>query len=406
LKQLLLVFFALSISFSFGQNVVIKSLKTHTKENVTSIPVLSSSRDQLVINFDVQSEYPPNINITFKFCDRNWNPVDNIFLSNQGKNTDYNLNYFSLPTTVEDAKYHYQNHYPDKEGNVAFPFSGKWKFFVVDSQDPTIIYAEGKFFVVKSEVPLKVELRKETLEDKTYFPPQLGHTNWVIVDANPNENFFTFQVDEVEVVQNHLMDYSYKVSRTSLDQNRVFEWDGASNLRFIAKDVRPGNEYREVNLMDNNVYIGKNVKAQFDGLEYSRFLLHGNSDMNGGFKLKSPKDLYADYMNVTFQLRPGDEVYGDFYLAGAFNDWKLSPQFKLNFNGDFYDLTIPLKRGVYDYQYVVVNGDYNDQANQDWYKLEGNDWETTNEYNIFLWYRDQENGGYDRIIGYTKIESR
>ena len=406
MKKIFLFFLALSISTAFAQDVVIKSLKIHTKENVTSIPVLSSPRDQLVINFDVQSEYPPNINITFKFCDRNWNPVDNIFLSNQGKNTDYNLNYFSLPATVEDAKYHYQNHYPDKEGYVSFPFSGKWKFFVVDSQDPTIVYAEGKFFVVKSEVPLKVELRKETLEDKTYFPPQLGHTNWVIVDANPNEKFFTFQVDEVEIVQNHLMDYSYKVTRTSTDQNRVFEWDGASNLRFIAKDVRPGNEYREINLMDNNVYIGKNVKAQFDGLEYSRFLLHGNPDMNGGFKLKSPKDLYADYMNVTFQLRPGDEVYGDFYLVGAFNDWKLSPQFKLNFNGDFYDLTIPLKRGVYDYQYVVVNGDFNDPANQDWYKLEGNDWETTNEYNIFLWYRDQENGGYDRIIGYTKIESR
>jgi hypothetical protein len=179
-----------------------------------------------------------------------------------------------------------------------------------------------------------------------------------------------------------------------------------NKLRFIAKDVRPGNEYRQVDLMDNNVYIGKDVKAQFDGLEYSRFLLQGNPDMNGGFKLKSPKDLYANYMNVKFQIRPAEDVYGDFYLVGAFNDWKVSPAYKLNFNGDFYDLTIPLKRGVYDYQYVVVNGDYNDPANQDWYKLEGNDWQTKNEYNIFLWYRDQENGGYDRIIGYTKIESR
>ncbi|MFZ1280087.1 MAG: type IX secretion system plug protein domain-containing protein [Ignavibacteriaceae bacterium] len=408
MKKILYVFVALSLSFSnsFAQDFIIKSLKVHTKENTSSIPVLSSPRDQLVINFDVQSEYPPNINITFKFCDRNWNPVDNIFLSNQGKNTDYNLNYISLPTTIEDAKYHYQNHYPDKEGYVIFPFSGKWKFFVVDSQDPSIVYSEGKFFVIKAEVPLEVEMRKETLEDKTYFPPQLGHTNWFIVDTEPNEKYFTFQVDEVEIVQNHLMDYSYRVSRNSTDQNRVFEWDGANKLRFIAKDVRPGNEYREVDLMDNNVYIGKNVKAQFDGLEYSRFLLQGNTDMNGGFKLKSPKDIYSNYMNVKFQLRPAEDVYGDFYLVGAFNDWKVSPAYKLNFNGDFYDLTIPLKRGVYDYQYVVVNGDYNDPANQDWYKLEGNDWQTKNEYNIFLWYRDQENGGYDRIIGYTKIESR
>jgi hypothetical protein len=78
----------------------------------------------------------------------------------------------------------------------------------------------------------------------------------------------------------------------------------------------------------------------------------------------------------------------------------------MNFNGDSYELTIELKRGIYDYQYVVVSGDYNDPANQDWYALEGNDWQTTNEYNIFLWYRDQNFGGYDRIIGFSKINSR
>ena len=65
-----------------------------------------------------------------------------------------------------------------------------------------------------------------------------------------------------------------------------------------------------------------------------------------------------------------------------------------------------LKRGVYDYQYVVVNGEYSDVTNQDWYVLEGNDWQTTNDYNIFLWYRDLEYGGYDRIIGYSKIQTR
>ena len=54
-------------SITFAQGVVIKSLKVHTNDNTSSVPVLSSAREQLVINFDVQSEYPPNINIIFKF---------------------------------------------------------------------------------------------------------------------------------------------------------------------------------------------------------------------------------------------------------------------------------------------------------------------------------------------------
>ena len=179
-----------------------------------------------------------------------------------------------------------------------------------------------------------------------------------------------------------------------------------TKLRFIAKDVRPGNEYRQANLQDINIFNSKNVKAQFDGMEYSRFLLQSRSDNNGSFTLKSPKDMYSTYMNVLFQVKPPQEVIGDIYLVGAFNDWKLSDKNKMNFNGDHFELTLELKRGVYDYQYVVVNGDYLNTANQDWYVLEGNDWETKNEYNIFLWYRDQENGGYDRIIGYSKIQTR
>ena len=406
MKKLFVFLFIIQVSIILPQEVVIKSLKTYTSKDANSIPVLSSPRDLLIIDFDVQSENPPNIHIVFKFCDRNWNATDNIFLANQGQNTAYTFNYFSLPTTVEDAKYHYTNTFPDKDGYVSFPFSGKWKYYIVDSQDYNIVFGEGRFFVVKADVPLKVDIKQETLEDKTYFPPQLGHSNWIIVDAMPKEDYFPFFVDELEIVQNHLLDYSVRVPRNSTDENRVFEWDGGSKVRFIAKDVFPGNEYRQTKLTDINIFNSKNVKAQFDGMEYSRFLLMSKRDNNGSFTLNAPKDMYSTYMNVTFQIKPPEEVYGDIYLVGAFNDWKVLQNYKMNFNGDHFELTVQLKRGVYDYQYVVVNGDYSDVTNQNWFVLEGNDWQTTNDYNIFLWYRDQEYGGYDRIIGYSKIQTR
>ena len=406
MKKILFILIILATGILFAQDALIKSLKTYTSTDQNSIPVLTSPKDFLYIDFDVQAEYPPNFNIIFKFCDRNWNPTDNIFLLNQGQNTAFNLDFFTLPTTVEAAKYHYSNRFPDKLGYVSFPFSGKWKFFVVDSQDPSLIFAEGKFFVVKADQPIKIEVKKETLDDKIYYPPQLGIVNWIIAEANLKQDYFPFFVDELEIVQNHLLNNSVVVPRNSTDQNRVFEWDGGSKLKFIAKDVRPGNEYREVNLNDINIFNSKNVKAQFDGMEYNRFFIQGKKDLNGSFTLKPPKDMYSTYLNVTFQIKPPEEVYGDIYLVGAFNDWNVSEKYKMNFNGNYYDLTIELKRGVYDYQYVVVNGDPKNPANQDWYILEGNDWATTDEYNIFLWYRDQEYGGYDRIIGYSKIQSR
>ncbi|MDD5609361.1 MAG: DUF5103 domain-containing protein [Ignavibacterium sp.] len=406
MKKIFVLFLALSFSYSFPQEVVIKSLKTFVQGTPDIIPVLSKPGDRLVIEFDVKSDYPPNINILFKFCDRNWNPTNNIFLLNQGNNTAYTLDYFSLPTTVEDAKYHYTNLCPDKNGYVSFPFSGKWRFFIVDSQDTSIVFAEGKFYALKNQVMLQSKAIRETLDDKTYYPPQLGHTYWVTTEAQPKDDFFPFFIDEVEIIVNHLLYNPIKVQRTSTDHNRVFEWDGGSKIKFIAKDVRPGNEYRQLNLMDVNIYNSKNVKAQFDGMEYSRFLLQSFKDNNGSFTLKYPKDMYSTYMNVLFQIKPPQEVYGDVYLVGAFNDWKLSDNNKMKFNGDHYELSLELKRGIYDYQYVVVNGDYKDVTNQDWIILEGNNWQTTDDLNIFLWYRDPEYGGYDKIIGYTIIQTR
>jgi hypothetical protein len=406
LKKLIFLILIILNGFLFSQEVKIKSLKVYTSSNENSIPVLNSSGDYLFIDFDVQADYPPNLNIIFRFCDRNWTPSDNIFLQNQGQNTAFRLDFMNLPTTVEDAKYHSSNRFPDKDGYVSFPFAGKWQFYIVDSQNSSLIFASGKFYVVDSDQPIKVYLKKETLDDKIYYPPQLGTVYWVIGEATLKENYFPFNVDELEIVQNHLMDYPIIVNRDSRDPNRIFEWDGNSKLKFIAKDVRPGNEYRQVNLNDINIYNSKNVKAQFDGMEYSRFLIQGEKDINGGFKLNSYKDINSTYMNVKFQIKIPDGVYGDIYLVGAFNNWDLLPDYKMNFNGDSYELTVELKRGIYDYQFVVVNGELNNPSNQDWYILEGNDWRTTNDYHIFLWYHDQNYGGYDRIIGYSEIQSR
>ena len=93
---------------------------------------------------------------------------------NYGKNIEYNLNFDRLPTTVLDARYHYEGYIPNKNNYVDFPFSGKWMFFITDVQDTTKIYASGKFYVISSNVTINVTKKNEVLEDKVYSPPVLG----------------------------------------------------------------------------------------------------------------------------------------------------------------------------------------------------------------------------------------
>ena len=112
---------------------------------------------------------------------------------------------------------------------------------------------------------------------------------------------------------------------------------------------------------------------------------------------------YADYLVTTFELSPHESIYDDIFIVGSFTNWEVLPWFKLEERDDIYDISIELKRGRYDYQYVtgVINDDI--VENIDWRIFEGNFWDTENVYSIFLYYNSPEKGGYDKIIGFKQI---
>lgn len=74
-------------------------------------------------------------------------------------------------------------------------------------------------------------------------------------------------------------------------------------------------------------------------------------------------------------------------------------------DNEMINFTVPLKRGVHEYQYVVADIRGNKIINPEWEILEGNFFETENEFHIFLYYQVPEKGGYEKIIGYAKIKT-
>lgn len=396
----------LSHSLVFSQNVEIKSLKTYTDDNNLSLPVILSN-NRLIIEFDADALYPPNLNVLFKYCDKDWNPTDNIFLLNQGKNTAYFLDFETLPNTVENASYHFKNYFPDRDGYVNFPFSGKWKFYVTDSNDQSIVYAESRFIVIKDEqVELNIQIQNKEMDDKNYFPIDFGNVYWITTSFELPDGLFPAFVDRVEIIQNHKINYSYIIDRTSMDNFRIYNWDANRKFSFTARDVFPGNEYRQVDLRDINKFTYGNVKAQFEGFETTRYFKSGWEDLNGGFILSDFKDPFSTYMNVMFSIKPSSRPTGDVYLVGAFNNWIVSEEFRMKESSGLYNLEVNLKRGIYDYQYVVAEDSYDKLMNLNWLQLEGNNWGTSNEFTILLYYNDPNFGGYDRIIGYRRIKNR
>ena len=398
--------FLIAVSVNYANGTEIKSLRVYSSNDQIEFPVIDhsdKSKSSITIDFDVQSEFMPNFNIVFKFCDADWNPYDNPFLSNQMYNTETILWFDELPQNVRGARYHYNGSFPNN--NVTFPFSGNWRFYIVDSQNRDLIYGSGKFFVVYPEIKLNVQVAKEGLQGEMNDLASSGRTIAIKTNFVLPDSLYSSNVTRVEIITNRKFNYPMIIDRNSYTADRFYEWNGSNKFTFIARNVRPGNEYRIADIRDVGKYNKPPVFAHFGEIETSNLFTKGRRDFNGASYLMDYRNSDADYLRVIFRIRPPEQIKSSIFLVGSFNNWKVSPEYEMYDDNGMMNISVQLKRGVYEYQYVtgqIVNGVV---ENIDWEILEGNFYETENEYNIFLYYASVEKGGYDKIIGYKKIKT-
>jgi hypothetical protein len=407
LKKLFILLLIFTSGYIYSQEPEILTLQTYAGNLETTLPVITKEErfQYITIEFDIRTTFIPDFNIVFRFCDRNWNPYENLFLRNTGQDVAYNIDVKSLPVTVEEANYHFKGIFPNQYDNVSFPFSGKWRYYITDSNDTSVIYASGKFIVVNKDIPLTSVLKHEKLEDETFFPTDLAKVFNITTDFNLPDEFHPSYVSHIEIIENQKIYQPVIVDRTFNTNRRQYYWNGDRKFTFTARDIRPGNEYRKTDIRDSKIYAGKDVRAQFDGIEYSRFFKSPPKDMNGGFMI-AKTEVFPTYLNVKFELSPPSENFGNVFLTGSFNNWRILPEYEMEFSGGYYTKTIMLKRGAYDYQYVAADIINDKITNEDWYILEGNNWETTNVYHLLLYYKDPQYGGYDRVVGYDLVLNR
>lgn len=395
-------FLAFVFNIIVYSQVEIKSLRAYSNNDETSFPIVDLSKNDsfLTIEFDVSSENEPNLIIKFRPCDSDWNTYENPFLYNQIFDKEINLWFDRLPINIVGAKYHYRGKFPNN--NVQFTSSTKWKFFIVDT-DNNKIYAEGKFYVVNPEVKLNISVSRETMQGDFGDLAILGKTLVIRTNFTIPDTLFQGNVLKVEIIKNRLIDKPIVIDRTNFTSERYYEWDAGSKFSFVAREIKPGNAYRETDTRNVSIYNSYNVDARFGEFDVSDLFTKRKRDIFGASILMNWRNENADYLNVRFRLLPPENIKKPIFLVGAFNNWKVLPEYEMYDDNGKMNLTVQLKRGLYDYQYVVADVKDGKITNEDWYILEGNFFETQNEFNIFLFYKSEEKGGYDKIIGYKKI---
>ncbi|HEU0125569.1 MAG TPA: DUF5103 domain-containing protein, partial [Flavobacterium sp.] len=101
---------------------------------------------------------------------------------------------------------------------------------------------------------------------------------------------------------------------------------------------------------------------------------------------------------VYFSLSaPAFRMNKDIYISGMFNNYSLSPEYKMDYNNDkgVFEKAIMIKQGFTNFQYTVADKKGNiDYENA----IDGNFYQTENEYTILVYYKEATDR-YQRVIG-------
>lgn len=401
----------------FGQNLIeLKGLRTYSIKDEILPPIIiyndidqngveDTSNDFIIIEFDVKSTLKPNLQIVFQFCDKNWNPLENLFLQNFGKNRFYNLQFNISPNGVKSYNYSFKQAFPDERGQITFPFSGKYKYLITAFGDENKVYGEGYFVVVYQKFPVEVAYSKEVIDDSLSDIMDFNRRDRIQVNVEIPKPYDVFRQNEIEIVQNQKFFFSNFVDFNRKSRYEFGKFLSDNVKQYVKRDLFPVNEYRQLDLTDVRKYPNDKLLTSFTGIDVTRKFNYGGQDFNGGMKYYRKNDIYNEYLDYRFDLTLPTPVDGDVYVIGSFNNWSIDEKFKMEQSGNYYSLVVNLKRGVYDYQYVVVKEIHSSPKSLkiDWVELEGNSWNTKNNYYIFVYYNNPDYGGWDEIVAFAEI---
>lgn len=180
-----------------------------------------------------------------------------------------------------------------------------------------------------------------------------------------------------------------------------------------------GNEYRTINIKDlsyqaemvasiQRINLDYHIKLRPDASRrYMRYMKH--QDLNGQFYIEKSNsmtpELDADYVYVYFTLDVEVPILsGNIFVYGGLSDYTFGAHNVMNYNAQKkrYELRLLLKQGFYDYQYVVLDSYMDNKPN--FATIEGNHWETQNDYLVYVYMLDMANG-YHRVVGFRNLRT-
>lgn len=362
----------------------------------------------LILSFDDLDGDVKYYNYTIIHCDAMWQPSElrkNEYIRgfDEDEIRDYAFSFNTLKVYTN-----YQLSIPTDY--MQYTKSGNYilKVWMDDDVDSNLVLTR-RFMVLDQKLSIKGEVVPPVKNDERNYKQQLEF------EINPGSYFIQNPYSDLKVMalQNWRWDNAaYNVQPRMIVGNKLdyysleeLVFDGGNEFRnFDIKSLKYQSEY--IALIDYD-YLGTQIYLHTDERKTFKQYVR-DDDLNGKYYLEKEDaeypDIESDYTYVHFALPYTHPlVTGNLYIFGGLTDWNFTEEAKLEYDyeNNFYFTSLYLKQGYYNYAYVFLE---DGQDVGDITLIEGNHWETNNEYIILAYFREP-GSYYDQLIGVEYVSA-
>ncbi len=373
-----------------------------------SLPVLELGTDQrLILKFDEISDGVTSFNYTITHCDAEWYPSrigPSEYMEGFVENP---LNDYASSANTTVRYTNYQIKLPNDQ--VRLLVSGNYLLSVFDTENRNTPVLTRRFYVLEPATEIRGEVKKSSFEgykgrdQEIEFTVDYSKLN--IQDSRTELKAVLMQNARTDNCLMNLKPSTLRDNQLTYGFNHECIFPGGNEFRnFDTKSLRAnGLGVAQIEYKDPSYQVilrTDQIRRLGDYLT--------ESDLNGRYLIKNDNandaDLEADYIQVRFSLEMAEPLGGgNVYVFGDLSDWKCEPANKMTWNYELkrYEVSLTLKQGFYDYQYVYIQ---NGENRIDETVFEGSHVESENDYQVFV-YHHGLSSRYDKLIGFRAFNS-
>lgn len=393
----------------YHQNI--KTVQLNPYGDQTAYPIIRlNSEDKLQLDFDDMDGDIKNYYYNIELRNADWTAVPMGYFDYAKGYTNQRISTYRRSSQTLTRYTHYQLVFPGRD--IAPTRAGNYLLKVFLNGDTSRLAFTRRFLVTDAGIAVAAQVLQP-------FGQQFRSAQKIQLTVNAGRVNVNYPQQQIKVVilQNNRWDNCIQNIKPAIVRNNVYEYNTEKDCIMPAMREWRWLDLTSFRLLSDRVRRQENTDTNYElfvtpdfSRNTQRYIFY--KDYNGIYAALTNENVNpywnADYAMVHFSYKPpsGKPYPTDLYLLGQITNYGADDAAKMRWNAQegFYETTMHLKQGYYDYVYALTP-DYKHPKTFVTDDTEGNIWEAENQYTILVYYREL-GGRYDRLMNATIINSK